>query len=84
MRNYKDAPKNFAENLKTLKEEKGLSYEKIADDTGIPQTSLYEYARAIRALSIERAMQIASYFGTTADEMALTPEEFNVRKSKKH
>ncbi len=70
MRDYKETHKIFGQNMKRLMRERGLTFEELARQTGLPQTSLHEYTRGMRAVSIERAIQIAHYFNVTLDDMA--------------
>ncbi len=52
----------FANNLKRLREEKGLSLRELADKTGISKSSLSDYENALSDPSLTNIIIIAEYF----------------------
>lgn len=59
----------FGENLKKMRTEKGLSLEKIADNVYVSRQMLYSIEHGIRQPSLNIALAVAKYLGTTVDEM---------------
>lgn len=57
----------FAERLTQLREDSGLSRQKVADDLQISRASLEYYEKAKRAPDIEILHKIAEYFNTSSD-----------------
>ncbi|MCL2846394.1 MAG: helix-turn-helix domain-containing protein [Firmicutes bacterium] len=55
----------FAQRLKELRTEKGLSLRKMASDLGIHHTSLGDYENSISQPNMEMLLKIAKYFGVT-------------------
>lgn len=54
-------------NLKSLRLEKGLSQQKLADILNISQQSIYKYENNISEPDIAMLITIANYFGTSID-----------------
>lgn len=77
MRDYGNTNKNFGRNLKYLMNERAVSFEALQKETGVPHTSLNEYTRGMRAIRLETAKKIASYFGLTVDQMTEPLEGLN-------
>lgn len=57
----------FSERLTQLREEKGLTRQKMADDLKISRASLEYYEKGKRAPDIETLYEIAEYFDISAD-----------------
>lgn len=58
---------NFAENLKHLRKEKGITQEKLSEVLGVSAQSVSRWELAICYPDIEMLPAIANYFGTTVD-----------------
>ncbi len=66
----------FAERLTQLREDSGLSRQKVADDLQISRASLEYYEKAKRAPDIEILHKIAEYFNTSSDYLiGRTPDK---------
>lgn len=57
----------FSERLTTLREEKQLSRQKVADDLQISRASLEYYEKGLRKPDIEVAARIADYYNVSTD-----------------
>lgn len=60
---------NFAENFKSLRKEKGITQEKIADILGVSSQSISRWELCICYPDIEMLPSIANYFGVTVDHL---------------
>ena len=60
---------NFAENLKHLRKEKGVTQEKLSEVLGVSAQSVSRWELAICYPDIEMLPAIANYFGTTVDAL---------------
>ena len=58
---------NFAENLKCLRKEKGVTQEKLSEALGVSAQSISRWELGICYPDIEMLPAIANYFGTTVD-----------------
>lgn len=54
-------------NLKKLREEKGISQQKLADDIGLSQQSIHKYENHSIEPEIETMKKFADYFETSID-----------------
>lgn len=59
--------KIFAERLKELRNEKGISQSELSRQTGIPRTTITFWENDLRVPSAEAVVIIAKYFGVTSD-----------------
>ena len=57
----------FANRLKTLREEKGLSQNKLSKATGISQVAISRWERGKQIPNIDTAIIFAKYFGVSTD-----------------
>ena len=57
----------FAERLKELREEKGLSLKQLSKETGISDVAIGRWERKVRIPNIEALIVIAKYFNVSAD-----------------
>jgi transcriptional regulator with XRE-family HTH domain len=55
------------ENLKNLRENAGLSQEKLANQLGVAQQSIHSYERGIYEPDIATLKQLAAFFNTSVD-----------------
>lgn len=55
--------------LKRLREEKGVSIEKMAKTLGLTNQAIYNYENNVRVPRDEIKIQIASYFNKTVEEI---------------
>lgn len=55
--------------LKTLRENKGLSVKALADKVGVTITSIYRYEQGKRIPTLPIARRIATALGVTVDEL---------------
>lgn len=60
----------FAERFKYLREEKGLSQERLADDLGVSHGIISFWETGKREPKLSNLMLIAEYFGVTIDYLA--------------
>lgn len=57
----------FSKNLKYLREKKGLEQQELADDLGVPRSTLSCWETGIRTPKIEQIQEIADYFNVDID-----------------
>lgn len=57
----------FAERLKSLREEKGLSQRALARETGFSQAGIARWESSSQMPTIDTALTLAKYFGVTTD-----------------
>jgi len=62
--------KDFAENLKRLREEKNLTLRELAEELKIGKSTLSEYENAQKDPSLMNAKKIADYFDESIDWLA--------------
>jgi transcriptional regulator with XRE-family HTH domain len=55
------------ENLKKLREDAGLSQERLANQLGIAQQSIHSYERGLYEPDITTLKELAAYFDTSVD-----------------
>ena len=60
---------SFAENLIALRNEKGLTQQKLADLIGIKQPTLAQYESGLKFPTILTAVKLAAQLGTTCEEL---------------
>jgi transcriptional regulator with XRE-family HTH domain len=60
----------FAERFKYLREEKGLSQERLADDLGVSHGIISFWETGKREPKLSNLILIAEYFGVTIDYLA--------------
>jgi transcriptional regulator with XRE-family HTH domain len=59
----------FAENLKYLREQKGISQAKLASLVGITQPTIAQYEIGLKVPTIIVGVRIAEQLGVTAEEL---------------
>lgn len=59
----------FGENLKKLREEKGLTQGQLAKEIGVKQPMVAQYERYMKVPSIITGVEIAKALGTTCEEL---------------
>lgn len=59
----------FAENLKKLREEKGLSQAELAKLVGIAQPMIAQYEKNIKIPSLYVGVGLATVLGTTCEQL---------------
>ena len=59
--------KIFAERLRDLRLEKGLTIRKLAQATGISDVAISRYENELRSPSAECLILLATYFGVSTD-----------------
>ena len=57
----------FAERLKELRKEKGITQEQLAEETGLTQGALTRYENGLRSPAANAIITLAKYFGVTTD-----------------
>lgn len=65
----------FGENLKNLREMKGLSQAELADDLGVTRALIAQYETGAKAPNVNLAAKIAKALGVTIDAMMQRKEE---------
>lgn len=58
---------NFSENLKNLREEKGLSQRQLAEEIKVSQANISRWEKGTQSPSIEWLIIIAQFFDVTTD-----------------
>lgn len=61
----------LAQNLKYLREQKGVNQNKMADALGISQSAVGNWEQNHRKPDIEMIVRLAEYFGVTLDDLVL-------------
>ena len=61
-------------NIRELRNEKGISQQRCADDIGISRRTLQRYEKGSLG-GIEYLKKIADYFHVSLDELGVAPEE---------
>ena len=59
----------FCERLKELREEKNLSYKKLAKETGFSDTALGRWERGTQIPNIQTLIVLCQYFKVSSDYM---------------
>lgn len=59
----------FAENLRKLREEKGLTQDQLAKEIGVKQPMVAQYERFMKLPTIVTGVEIAKALGTTCEEL---------------
>ena len=72
--------KDFADRLRMLREEKGLSLRELAEDTGISKTALGYYENCERDPSLSVVRIIAEYFDESIDFLVGDTSIRNIKK----
>lgn len=57
----------FAERLKELRTEKGLSMRELASKIDVSDVAIYQWEHEIRMPTLENVVKIAKFFGVTTD-----------------
>jgi len=65
----------FAENVKRLREEKGLTQAELAVQVDVAQSMIAQYEKGLKVPTIIVGVQLAKCLGTTAEELLATQEE---------
>ncbi|MBL7737440.1 MAG: helix-turn-helix transcriptional regulator [Chitinophagaceae bacterium] len=60
---------NIGENIKKIREQKGLLQKQLAADVGIPYTSYNKIENGTRDITIEELDKIARYFAMSIDQV---------------
>lgn len=60
---------DFGENLKTLRESKGMSQAELAESLGITQSIIAQYEAGAKFPNVNLAAKIAKTLGVTVDTM---------------
>ena len=63
----KDVREVFAERLKELREEKGLTFQQLEKETGISNASLCRWENCKVDAKMYQLVKLAEYFGVTTD-----------------
>lgn len=71
----------FAENLKVLREKKGLTTIELAGEIGLSGRSLFSFEKGTNSPSLEELVKIADFFGVTLDGLVfgkkkISPDKF--------
>jgi transcriptional regulator with XRE-family HTH domain len=67
--------KIFAENLKRIRKEKGLSQDKLAVEAGLHRTYVGSVERGERNISIDNMERFAIVFGVRIEELLKTEDK---------
>lgn len=59
----------FAENVKRLREKKGISQYKLAENIGVSQSAIAQYEIGIKVPTIVIGVKLAKELGTTCEEL---------------
>ncbi len=59
----------FAENLKRMREERGLSQAELAEQVGIAQPMIAQYERCGKVPTIITGVELAKALGTTCEKL---------------
>jgi transcriptional regulator with XRE-family HTH domain len=62
-------PMSLGDNIKKIREQKGLLQKQLAADVNIPYTSYNKIENGSREITIEELERFASYFGMTIDQV---------------
>lgn len=60
---------SIGQNLKRLRNEKGISQSELAAGVGISQPMIAQVERGTKSLTLELGKEIADYLGATVDEL---------------
>jgi transcriptional regulator with XRE-family HTH domain len=66
---------NVGENIKKIREQKGLLQKQLAADVDIPYTSYNKIETGSREVTIEELDKVARYFGMTIDQVVHFDED---------
>jgi transcriptional regulator with XRE-family HTH domain len=69
----------FATRIKSMRTERGLSQQQVADGTGIHRTLLTYYERGKNEPSAHTLCGLADFFGCSTDYLLGRSEELNVQ-----
>lgn len=61
---------SFAERLKELRNEKGLSMRELARSIDVSDVAIYQWEHEIRMPTLENVVKIAKFFGVSCDFLA--------------
>ena len=65
---------SFAENLKLIRTEKGISQNELANSVGISQPMIAQYELGIKFPNIILGVELAKSLGTTAEKLVCNKE----------
>ena len=65
---------SFAENLKLIRTEKGISQNELANSVGISQPMIAQYELGIKFPNIILGVELAKTLGTTAEKLVYDKE----------
>lgn len=60
---------NLSKKIKQLREEKGISTEKLAEEIGFAKSTVWAYESGKKQVSVSHLARLADYFGVTVDSM---------------
>lgn len=60
-------------NIKALRESKGITQQRLADDTGIDRALIARYENGTRKPPIDNLVILSDYFGVSIDEVVGVP-----------
>ena len=61
----------------------GLSQYRVAKEAGIPQPTLTQVVKGRRSLSVENALRLSRYFGTTAEFWLNLQTDYELRLARR-
>ena len=61
----------------------GLTQYRVAKDAGIPHSSMTALVKGRRAITVETAMRLGLYFGTTSEFWLNLQSRFDLRRAEK-
>ncbi|MBD5636503.1 MAG: helix-turn-helix transcriptional regulator [Clostridia bacterium] len=66
----------FSERLKELRKEKGITQEKLAEETGLTQGALTRYENGLRSPAVYAIITLAKYFNVTTDYLLGVTDDY--------
>ena len=60
---------NLADNIKAIREEKGLKQIEVADHIGVDKSAYSKIEKGLRALTVEELQKMAQLFNMTTDQI---------------
>ena len=59
----------FGENIRKLREEKGMSQAELADKVGVTQSMIARYETYVKVPNIQTSVELAKVLGTTGEKL---------------